>query len=40
LVDVGRGAEFLDVADEGSGDVGLVEICLQQSGLVWRKGRI
>jgi len=29
MVDVGGGAEFLDVADENGGEVGLVEILLE-----------
>jgi hypothetical protein len=33
MVDVGGGAEFLDVADERGGEVGLVEILLEQSGV-------
>lgn len=33
MVDVGGRAEFLDVTDEGGGEVGLVEILLQQSGV-------
>jgi hypothetical protein len=28
MVDVGGGEEFLDIADEGGGEVGLVEICV------------
>src|SRR5216684_6101538 len=31
MVDVGGGAEFLDVTDEGGGEVGLVEVLLEQS---------
>src|SRR3977135_547249 len=30
---VGGGTEFLDVTDEGSGEVGLVEVLLEQSGV-------
>jgi hypothetical protein len=34
VVDVGGGAEFLDVTDEGGGEVGLVEVFLEQSGVL------
>ncbi len=33
MVDVGGGAEFLNVTDEGGGEVGLVEVLLEQSGV-------
>jgi len=33
MVDVGGGAEFLDVTDKAGGEVGLVEILLEQSGV-------
>ncbi len=33
VVDVGGGAEFLNVTDEGGGKVGLVEVFLEQSGV-------
>jgi hypothetical protein len=33
VVDVDGGAEFLDVADEGGGNVGLIEVLLEQSGV-------
>jgi hypothetical protein len=33
VVDVGGGTEFLDVADEGRGEVGLVEVLLEPSSV-------
>ena len=33
MVDVGGGAEFLDVAGEGGGEAGLVEVLLEQSSV-------
>lgn len=33
VVDFGGGAEFLDVTDEGGGEVGLVEVLLKKSGV-------
>ncbi|SRR6266852_4540291 len=33
MVDVGGGAEFLDVTDKGGGEVGLVEVLLEKSGV-------
>ncbi len=40
MVDVGGGAKFLDVADEGGGEVGLVEILLEQSGVFGAKAGV
>ncbi len=33
MADVGGGAEFLDVADEEGGEVGLVEVLLEQGSV-------
>jgi len=40
VIDVGGGAEFLDVTDEGGGEVGLVEVLLEQSGVFGAKAGI
>jgi hypothetical protein len=40
VVDVGGGAKFLDVTDEGSGEVGLVEVLLKQSGVFGAKAGV
>jgi hypothetical protein len=40
MVDVGGGAKFLDITDEGGGEVGLVEVLLEQSGVFGAKAGI
>src|SRR6266566_5353452 len=40
VVDVGGGAEFLDVTDEGGGEVGLVEVLLALSGVFVAEARV
>src|SRR5713226_168532 len=40
MVDVGGGAEFLDVTDEGGGEVGSVEVLLEQSGMFGAKAGV
>ena len=40
VVDVGGGAEFLDVTDEGGSEVGLVEVLLALSGVFVAEARV
>ncbi len=40
MVDVGGGAEFLDVTDEDGGEIGLVEVFLKQSGVFGAEARV
>src|SRR4029077_1390489 len=40
MVDIGGGAKFLDVADKGGGDVGLVEFPLEVGGVLEAEARV